>query len=48
MWNTTNIGETLEEFQQRVEAETTFNLEVENGLQWKEGDVEISMEKEYE
>jgi len=48
VWNTTNIGETLEEFQQRVEAETTFNLEVENGLHWKEEDVEISMEKEYE
>jgi hypothetical protein len=46
--NTTDVGENLEEYRQKIEAETAFNLEIENNLGWKDGDVEVSMEKEYE
>eukprot|EP00091_Calanus_sinicus_P002174 TRINITY_DN12213_c0_g1_i11.p1 TRINITY_DN12213_c0_g1~~TRINITY_DN12213_c0_g1_i11.p1 ORF type:complete len:205 (-),score=26.65 TRINITY_DN12213_c0_g1_i11:353-967(-) len=46
--NTTDVGEHLEEFRQKIEAEIAFNLEIENSLGWEDGDVEVSMEKEYE
>ena len=48
VWNTTDVQESMEEFRERCEAETTFNLEIGSSLQWQEGDVEVSMEKEYE
>ena len=37
----------MEKYQEKCEAEITYNLEVESSLQWGEGDVEVSMEKEY-
>jgi hypothetical protein len=43
-----DVGERLEELRQKTEAEIAYNLEIENSLRWEEGDVEISMEKEYE
>eukprot|EP00092_Neocalanus_flemingeri_P056494 GFUD01066996.1.p1 GENE.GFUD01066996.1~~GFUD01066996.1.p1 ORF type:complete len:201 (-),score=25.08 GFUD01066996.1:148-750(-) len=43
-----DVGESLENFRQSIEAEITYNLEIEHGLKWEDGDVEISMEKEYE
>ena len=48
VWNTTDVGRSMEEYQEKCEAEITYNLEVESSLQWGEGDVEVSMEKEYE
>jgi len=48
VWNTTDVQENMEEFRERCEAETTFNLEIWSSHHWQEGDVEVSMEKEYE
>ena len=48
VWNTMDVGRSMEEYQEKCEAEITYNLEVESSLQWGEGDVEVSMEKEYE
>merc|ERR1712106_153647 len=48
VWNTMDMSRSMEEYQGKCEAEITYNLEVESSLQWGEGDVEVSMEKEYE
>ena len=47
VWNTMDVGRSMEEYQGKCEAEITYNLEVESSLRWGEGDVEVSVEKEY-
>ena len=46
--STEDVEEKMEEFKGRMEAEIAFNLEVENSLRWRDGDVAVSVEKEYE
>ena len=43
-----DVGRSMKEYQEKCEAEITYNLEVESSLQWGEEDVGVSMEKEYE